>query len=97
MIYPELYLNLTYNQKVIFAICTILLVIIVSTISKIKNKKQKNKRQQVNHMRIDLRKIVANYDKFIEENTKNMYLFEKKEFIAKVNSELYSMILKGVR
>ncbi len=66
-------------------------------IVRIRNKTQKRTRQQASHMRIDLRKIVANYDKFIETNTKNMYLFEKKEFIKNINSELYSMILKGVR
>lgn len=80
-----------------FFISALLYGIIGEIITRLKNKKQKSRRQQVKHMKIDLRKIVANYDEFINENTKNMFVFEKKEFIKNVNSELYSMILKGVR
>lgn len=71
------------------------LIYVIDT--RMENKNKKSRSKQVNHIRFNPRKIVANYDEFIKENTKNMFLFEKKEFIKNVNSELYSIILKGVR
>ena len=100
MIYEELYLNLNYNQKLILAIAIVAIFILVQIIAKIKNKTKKRKKQQIIHKQIKMpnwAKIIANYDSFIKENTKNMGLYEKKEFIKNVNLELYSMLLKGVK
>lgn len=80
MIYPEIYLNLTYNQKVVFAICVILLVFICVIVTKMKNKTPKRTRQQITPHTI-------NFDlyKFIIEN-------KEVEFIGQ--NEVYKNELK---
>lgn len=56
MAHPELYLILNYNQKVIFAIVMIAIVILVQIVAKMKNKTQKRTRKQITHKatKIDL-------------------------------------------
>ena len=85
------------NSMMIFLGGLAVLYFIATVITTIKNNRKKVRNKKVNYIRFNPKKIVANYDEFINENTKNMFLFEKKEFIKNVNSELYSMILKGVR
>lgn len=63
MAYPELYLNLNYNQKVMCAIAIIGLVILVQIVTTMKNKTKKVTRKQITHRyaKIDLcRNLVAN-------------------------------------
>lgn len=101
MAHPELYLILNYNQKVIFAIVMIAIVILVQIVAKMKNKTQKRTIKQVICQRpkkvFNARNFISNYDEFIAENTKGMTLFEIKEFIRSVDLEIYSLVMKGVR
>ena len=101
MAYPELYLNLNYNQKVICAVVIVGLVILVQIIARMKNKQQKKTSKQVTCQRpkkvFSARNFISNYDEFIAENTKGMTLFEIKEFIRSVDLEIYSLVMKGVR
>ena len=88
MAYPELYLNLNYNQKVICAVVIVGLVILVQIIARIKNKQQKRTSKQVTCQR---RKntFSIDYDKFINENFEKItYLYENKNR----KSELVRMI-----
>lgn len=101
MIYEELYLNLNYNQKLILAIAIVAIFILVQIVARMKNKTKKCKRQQIickKHKKIfNPANFISNYNEFIAENTKNMYLCEIKEFKKIVNQEIYRMILKGVK
>lgn len=101
MIHEELYLNLNYTQKLILTIAIVAIFILVQIIARIKNKQQKRKNKQVTCQRpkkvFNARNFISNYDEFIAENTKNMYLCEIKEFKKIVNQEVLNMILKGVR
>lgn len=54
MIYPEMYLNLTYNQKVIFAICVIIFVSICVILTKMKNKARKTIKKQIIYLKTNL-------------------------------------------
>lgn len=78
MAYPELYLNLSYNQKVYFALTIIMIVLIISIITKIKNKTRNNKIQQVNHSKVK-NTLKVDYDTVI-----NLY-FKKQEFLGENN------------
>ena len=78
MAYPELYLNLNYDQKVIFAITIIMIVFIISIITKIKNKTRNIKKQQVNHNKTK-NTLKIDYDTLI-----NIY-FKKQEFLGENN------------
>lgn len=73
MIYPELYLNLSYNQKVIFAIGIIIAVLIINIVARMKNKTQKRTRKQITHkvVQIDL------YD-YLTSKMKQEYIGQKK-------------------
>lgn len=101
MIYEELYLNLNYNQKLILAIAIVAIFILIQIIVRIKNKTKKHKRQQIiyskNIKMLNPANFISNYNEFITENTKGMYLYEIKEFKKTINKEIYRMILKGVR
>lgn len=101
MIYEELYLNLNYNQKLILAIAIIAIFILVQIVAIMKNKTKKCKRQQVIYQKhkkaFNPANFISNYNEFVAENTKNMYLYEIKEFKKTINKEIYRMILKGVR
>lgn len=101
MIYEELYLNLNYNQKLILAIAIVAIFILVQIVVRMKNKAKKCKKKQIiykKHKKIfNPANFISNYNEFIAENTKNMYLYEIKEFKKTINKEIYSMILKGVR
>ena len=101
MIYEELYLNLNYNQKLILAIAIVAIFMLVQIVTRIKNKTKKCKRQQTickkDVKMLNPENFISNYNKFIAENTKNMYLYEIKQFKESINKEIYSMILKGVR
>ena len=72
MVYEEMYLNLTYNQKVVFAICVIAFVLICIIVTKMKNKTKKTIRQQIipHTINFDLYKyIVENKEvEFIGQN-----------------------------
>lgn len=88
MAYPELYLNLNYNQKVICAVVIVGLVILVQIIARIKNKQQKRTSKQIIYKR-PKNTFSIDYDKFINENFENItYLYENKNR----KSELVRMI-----
>ena len=101
MIYEELYLNLNYNQKLILAIAIVAIFMLVQIVTRIKNKTKKCKRQQTickkDVKMLNPENFISNYNKFIAQNTKNMYLFEIQEFKKILNQEILNMILKGVR
>lgn len=75
MAYPELYLNLNYNQKVLFAIAIIMIVLTISIITKIKNKTKKYQIRHIRHIQSknDFR---IDYDVFIKT------YFEKEDFLG---------------
>lgn len=78
MAYPELYLNLNYNQKVICAVVIVGLVILVQIIARIKNKQQKKESKQVIYKR-PKNTFSIDYDKFINANFEKItYLYENK-------------------
>lgn len=101
MIHEELYLNLNYTQKLILTIAIVAIFILVQIIVRMKNKTKKCKRQQTickkDIKMLNPANFISNYNEFVAENTKNMYLYEIKEFKKTINKEIYSMILKGVR
>lgn len=101
MAYPELYLNLSYNQKVICAVVIVVLVLILQSIARMKNKTQKKTSKQVTYQRpkkvFNPRNFISNYDQFIAENTKGMTLFEIKDFVKEFDLEIYTLVMKGVR
>lgn len=101
MAHPELYLNLNYNQKIIFSITIISIVIIIQILTKLKNKTRKKCNRQIIYQRpkktFSARNFISNYDEFISENTKGMTLFEVKDFIKNVDLEIYRLVMKGVR
>lgn len=75
MIYPEIYLNLTYSQKVIFAICIIIAVTICIIITKIKNKTPKRTKRQIIP-------LTANFDlyEYIIKNKKIEFIGQNKVY-----------------
>ena len=76
MIHPELYLNLPYNQKILFSLILISAVIIISIFSKMKKRANINK--HVSYKR-NKNSFSIDYDKFIKANFKKQeYLFENK-------------------
>ena len=100
MIHPELYPILTYNQKVYFSITFVIIFFIISIIIKLKNKAKKCKKQAICKKDVKMlnpEDFISNYNKFIAQNTKNMYLFEIKEFKKIVDQEILNMILKEAR
>lgn len=74
MAHPELYLNLNYNQKIIFAILLIAAVILIQIIARTKNKAKKTHRKQVNKkitFTVDCEEFMKKYFKeqeFLYEN-----------------------------
>lgn len=73
---PELYLNLNYNQKVLFAIVIIMIIFIISIITKIKNNKKTKQIRQTNQKNNTLK---IDYEEFIKSNFKKTeFLFENK-------------------
>lgn len=101
MAHPELYPILTYNQKVIFSITIIAIVILIQIITKLKNKAQKKCGKQIIYQRpkkaFCVRNFISNYDEFIAENTKGMTLYEIKDFKKNIDLEIYRLVMKGVR
>lgn len=78
MIHEELYLNLNYNQKVIFAIAIVMIVLIISIITRIKNKAKIIKRRQVNRMKTKSN-FKIDYNEFIKVNFKKQdFLYENR-------------------
>lgn len=78
MIHEELYLNLNYNQKVIFAIAIVMIVLIISIITRIKNKAKIIKRRQVNRMKTK-NNFKIDYNEFIKVNFKKQnFLYENR-------------------
>lgn len=76
MIHPEVYLNLTYNQKILFSLLLISAVIIISILAKMKKrantKKHVTSKKNKNSFSID-------YDKFIKAYFKKQdFLYENK-------------------
>lgn len=98
MAHPEIYLNLSYNQKVLFSIAIVAIVIIIQIITKLKEQKKcKKQSYQRPKKTFSARNFISNYDEFIAENTKGMTLFEVKEFVKNVDLEIYRLVMKGVR
>ena len=101
MVHPELYLNLNYNQKIIFSITIIAIVITIQILVRLKNKASKKCNRQIICQRpkktFSARNFISNYDEFIKENTKGMTLYEVKDFIKNVDLEIYRLVMKGVR
>lgn len=78
MIYEELYLNLSYNQKIIFSIAIVMIVLIISIITRIKNKAKIIKRRQVNRMKTK-NNFKIDYNEFIKVNFKKQdFLYENR-------------------
>ena len=89
------------NSMMIFLIAIAMIYFISEFAMRMKNKTKKHKRQQIicskDIKMLNPANFISNYDEFITENTKNMYLYEIKEFKKIVNQELLNIILKGVR
>ena len=89
------------NSMMIFLIAIAMIYFISEFAMRIKNKTKKHKRQQIicskDIKMLNPANFISNYDKFIEENTKNMCLYEIKEFKKSINAEIYNMIVKGVK
>lgn len=62
----------------------------------VENKKLKSKLRNKRVIQVNP-KAISNYNAFVKENTKNMNLYEIKEFKKNLNLELNRLILKGVR
>lgn len=78
MIHEELYLNLNYNQKVIFAIAILMIVLIISIITRMNNKTKIVKRRQVNRMKTK-NNFKIDYNEFIKVNFKKQdFLYENR-------------------
>ena len=78
MAHPELYLNLNYNQKVIFAIAILMIVLIISIITRMNNKTKIVKRRQVNRMKTK-NNFKIDYNEFIKVNFKKQdFLYENR-------------------
>lgn len=78
MIHEELYLNLNYDQKIIFAIAIVMIVLIISIITRIKNKAKIIKRRQVNRMKTK-NNFKIDYNEFIKVNFKKQdFLYENR-------------------
>lgn len=76
MIHPEVYLNLTYNQKILFSLLLISAVIIISILAKMKKrtniKKHVISKKNKNSFSIDYDKLIKTYFK------KQDFLYENK-------------------
>lgn len=84
MIHEELYLSLNYNQKVIFAIAILMIVLIISIITKMNNKNKIVKRRQVNRMKTE-NNFKIDYNEFIKVNFKKQdFLYENKNRTAEL-------------
>jgi len=78
MIHEELYLSLNYNQKVIFAIAILMIVLIISIITRMNNKTKIVKRRQVNRMKTK-NNFKIDYNEFIKVNFKKQdFLYENR-------------------
>lgn len=82
--------------KIIFVVFFITLITMYVLGIIAENKRLKSKLRAKRAMQINP-KAISNYDKFIKENTKNMTLYEIKEFKKNLNLELNRIILRGVR
>ena len=80
MIYPELYLGLNYNEKIIFAIAMIVAVYICLIRTRMKNKTQKRKTRQV----IYVKQQNENYVRLFA-NMKEEYLGQRKNILTELN------------
>lgn len=82
MIHSEVYLNLTYNQKILFSLLLISVVIIISIVAKMK--KRKSAKQPVRTKKIR-RTISVDCNNFINANFKKQdFLFENKNRTAEL-------------
>lgn len=78
MIHEELYLSLNYNQKVIFALAILMIVLIISIITRMNNKTKIVKRRQVNRMKTK-NNFKIDYNEFIKVNFKKQdFLYENR-------------------
>lgn len=82
--------------KIFFGVffITLTTLYILGTIAE--NKRLKSKLRAKKLIQVNP-KVISNYNAFVKENTKNMTLYEIKEFKRNLNIELNRMILKGVR
>lgn len=89
------------NSMMIFLIAIAMIYFISEFAMRMKNKTKKYKRQQIicskDIKMLNPANFISNYNEFVNENTKNMYLYEIKEFKKLVNQEICRIILKGVR
>jgi hypothetical protein len=82
--------------KIVFGVflITLITLYVLGTIAE--NKKLKSKLRAKKSIQVNP-KMISNYNAFVKENTKNMTLYEIKEFKKNLNLELNRMILRGVR
>jgi len=82
--------------KIVFGVffITLITMYILGIIAE--NKRLKSKLRAKRSMQVNP-KVISNYNAFIKENTKNMTLYEIKEFKKNLNLELNRIILRGVR
>lgn len=84
MIHEELYLSLNYNQKVIFAIAIVMIVLIVSIIARMKNKTKKLNRRQITHKKVR-HTFTIDCEEFVKVNFKKQdYLFENQNRVSEL-------------
>ena len=84
MAHPELYLILNDNQKIIFAIAMIAIVILVQIVAKMKNKAQKRTSKQITCQR-PKNVFSIDYDEFVNANFEKVtYLYENKNRVAEL-------------
>lgn len=97
---------MTEKQLIMSYVMTFLLSLVViyfihEIIVRIKNKTQKKCKRQIIYQRpkktFSARNFISNYDEFIRDNTKGMTLYEVKDFVKNVDSEIYRLVMKGVR
>ena len=84
MAYPEIYPILNYNQKVIFSIAMIAIVILIQIIVKIKNKTKKSNKKQITSKKIKY-PLTFDCEEFVKINFKKQeYLFENKNRLSEL-------------
>ena len=76
MIYPEIYPNLTYSQKVSFSLIILVIVVMLLIVTKIKNKAKKRVRRQIIYP-------VLKFDvyEYLMQNFKQEFIGQEKMYI----------------
>lgn len=82
MIHKELYLNLSYNQKVILSIVIVAVVVLISIVAKMKKRKTAKKTVRTKKIR---RTFSVDCNTFINANFKKQdFLYENKNRTAEL-------------